>query len=454
MTSSTGYLNPVVVVCPPDEHLSSVSLSGIQITYVTSENPVALSDLTGDTAISLPAKMHIRGQSSASAQKNQYAVHIKSDPANGTHFLDMKHGGKRWVFNAPGMANIDLSLVRNALTFHTQRKLGQWAPRTKFFELFLYQGQPGTDDPSYFATALQDVIADPDTYYRGIYCNMEKIRQESHRIDQPVYDANTLPVGAFVMQLNPGSAEYETMAGDNANLPYTADVQLYEPKANYFETAPSQLTDIRNWYNTAGQTGWGVQFKNALADPAGTNWSAIAASTDYASFATYFLLNELANDPDGYHKSAFLYKSPDSSGSPGQCFAGPMWDKNKSYGNTQLAYEPTYQNTSGWNYTRQNGGQSPVWWHALTQDPGFLTELLSQWTAASAQGGVLTADWQSAYIDDQVTGLTASGALDRNNTLWGISAYSSQIDALKSYITARLAWMGTAVPALCAGGTD
>ena len=71
-------------------------------------------------------------------------------------------------------------------------------------------------------------------------------------------------------------------------------------------------------------------------------------TTDIQSFVEYFLLNELVKDPDGYHKSTFMYKTADTCSSPsfvpgdtcsdadivpGKVFAGPLWDKNKSYGN-------------------------------------------------------------------------------------------------------------------------
>lgn len=462
MTTTTGsYNNPTIVVLPPGASLSSED-QDVRIYYVNTDDDVAfpLNTPTGNfsaKATQLGAEMHKRGHSTLSAAKAQYAVHLDDKPADGSHFLNMKHGGKHWVFNDPG-AVADYTLVRNVMAFHTQRDMNQWAPRTKFFELFVAQDSSLPLDPSnpdaYYNAVLAKVEADPQTYYDGVYINMEKIRKESHRIDIPEYTPTTPDVGAAIIQLNPGSSKYDVLNQFNP-LPLTADVQIYEPKAKYFTANPTQLGPLQLWYNDqTNKSGWGYNMFLIFTNTGtSTTWDDIRSSTDYPSFATYFLMNELAKDPDGYHKSTFMYKTADKPASgqnpavPGKMHGGPLWDKNKSYGNVILQYSQDYSSPDGWLYSIS--GQAPLWWGVLLQDQEFCKEVWTQWTQNSATGGVLTDTVINAYIAKKVTDLDTSGALTRNNARWQnsynmtMADYNAQVSDLTTYITSRLTWMGS-----------
>lgn len=461
-TSSGSYNNPTIVILPPATSLGPDD-QDVRIYYVNTDEEASfpLNTPAGNfaaNATQLDAEMHKRGHSTLSAEKAQYAVHLETKPADGNHFMDMKHGGKHWVFNDPG-AVADYTLVRNVMAFHTQRGMDQWAPRTRFFELFIAQNITGitldpADPDAYYNAVLARVEADPSTYYDGVYINMEKIRKEDHRIELPEYTPSTPDVGAAIIQLNPGSTKYDPL-NKFLPLPLTADVQIYEPKAKYFAANPTQLAPLQLWYNDqTNKSGWGYNMFLIFSETGSTTtWDEIRASTDYPSFATYFLMNELARDPDGYHKSTFMYKTADTPASgatpaiPGKMFAGPLWDKNKSYGNVILEYSQDYSSPEGWLYSIS--GQAPLWWGVLLQDTQFCEEVWSQWTKYSADGGTLTDTVINGYITKKVGELSSSGALDRNNTRWQnsynmtTSDYNAQVADLTTYMTNRLAWLGS-----------
>lgn len=177
----------------------------------------------------------------------------------------------------------------------------------------------------------------------------------------------------------------------------------------------------------------------------GPTWDAIRATTDYPSFAVYFVLNEMAFDPDGYHKSTFMFKTADQPGTPGKMHGGPLWDKNKSYGN---GYSPDFDQTDKWLFQMANGGQSPVWWHVLVTDPELGREVMALWKAHAGPSGVLSSSAIDAFLDEQVTRLKSTGALERNNVMMGITDHEQAVAKLKRYVAARLSWMGDNLAAL------
>lgn len=157
----------------------------------------------------------------------------------------------------------------------------------------------------------------------------------------------------------------------------------------------------------------------------------------------YFLLNELVKDPDGYHKSTFMFKTGDSlQGSnsiiPGKVFAGPLWDKNKSYGNyggdvtfpcPDTIPSSQWADPVGFLYCAQQGGQAPWWWSVLLLSEEFKKTASDTWIAATKEGGILTAgaigayiDEQRSYLDDQPypndPGSIGTGAIQRELKRW------------------------------------
>ncbi len=265
----------------------------------------------------------------------------------------------------------------------------------------------------------------------------------------------------------------------------TAGVQVYEPKLSFFEeicktfnvpcasgkgkcksdsTACIKdstliMNTINNWYYTTSGTSkdnWAGQMNSFYinyilntTDTSGRSAAlkSIRSITDYTSFATYFVLNEISKDPDGYHKSTFMVKQKNI------CFAGPLWDKNKSYGNLANNPSPTffYNLTKGWLYYDStntiNQAQSPVWWHVLLADSMFCNQVWNIWKAAhKTKGGVLRYEQYDAMIQAQLNFINKpydiakvkTSALIRNNACWPngynqtMKLYNGQVEDLKN----------------------
>lgn len=470
-TDTTKYINPVVAIVEPGHKLNGREHKKVRLVYFLTpgNRTVSLTSLLRPNAVTLDCKMHQRGDATFGSKNGQYAVKLDETPQNG-HFMGMPYGGKDWIFHEAGV--YDESLLRNVMAFHAQRQMGQWAPRTLYFEMFVIESKTGTGDSTYYANQLRAVINNPKAYYMGIHVNMEKIMAHKHRIDIPKFKYKDSLVGGLVVQMNQAApGEYDNFS----SLVLTQPVRLYEPKQDELNSTDSLA--IMNWYlNSANNTGWGNNMQNqylAYAIPCANGgapcypcpndsinnlqkalWQTIRSQTDYQSFAVYFILAELARDPDGYHKSTFMYKTPDALGKPGKMHAGPLWDKNKSFGNTVLNEWSTpcgcnqtdtsyYADTTGWSYCMSSLSQSPVWWEVLMLDTAFCNTVKSTWKQYRSPGGILADSVLVNFVNTQAAYLTSTGAQQRHYSKW--KGYQFSFDQnktqLNTYLEKRLWWM-------------
>ncbi|HEX7815068.1 CotH kinase family protein [Dyella sp.] len=429
------FSSPVVIVVPESPLPITQSDMSVEIHYadIAQDAPITASDLAG-VLIQVKGKMHVRGDATASLPKKQYGVKLHHEPQSG-HFLGMEHGGKHWVFNDCGA--VDYTLLRNVLAFTMQRALGQYAPQYKFFELFVFD--PGFDLSNISASTLGDA-------YQGLYLNFDKIRFESARVQAP-QDWKSQGSAYAIIQANQSSAKYLSLA---PSPPLTGNVEIYEPELK--DLTEAEQGDFTRWYIDSTLThGWAGRFAQLYSNYVAStppspipesDFPPIRSSTDYASFAAYFVLNEIAKDPDGYHKSTFMVKRQDT------CFAGPLWDKNKSYGNKASCsgYPNDYVSPEGWLFSL--AGQSPCWWHVMIRDPQFQQTVQAYWKLLLAELSInpLQGDWIDALIDSQVQDLNTSGALARDSARWPSAfnqggAYATQVAQLKNYLCERVAWI-------------
>ena len=427
--------------------------------------------------------MHLRGQSTLGATKPQFGVEITSSTSTTDNFLNMTYGGDHWIFNDAGA--IDYTMLRNMLAFDMQRTLGEntgsgaWAPRGKYFELFAVTGRD--------KSSVQDVptLDQITNGYSGVYLNLEEIRQDANRINIATdYDPPNLDgaVGSLIVQVNsPSDDSKMILAGGNTAVASTSnEVVIQRPKLDKLSTADQ--ADINNWYYpqngfnpsyplgyNSNFSGWAYMFTN---DPGfltsegvinnsmisnSSYWSMVEEYTDLQSFAEYLLLNEVAKDPDGYHRSTYMYREADvlsadgNSVTPGKMYAGPLWDKNKSYANTH----PTYANFSDYkNWSFDIAGQTPWWWQSLLENSTFQADLKNVWDSGSASGGAFDISRITTFLNDQQDSLNNTGAYKRDYQLFYLGQtapdHQSTCDNshLISWLTERLQWMGDNISGL------
>ena len=138
--------------------------------------------IVGRAALDARIGIHVRGQTSRNFAKNQYAMELRADDQDGDSDRPLlglpSHSD--WVLSDPVF--FDRALIRNALAFALSNRIGRYAPRTRFAEVFM------VDDGG-------DVRAG---HFLGFFTLIEKIERDPERVNVgrlPTAAAGAEPIG-------------------------------------------------------------------------------------------------------------------------------------------------------------------------------------------------------------------------------------------------------------------
>jgi hypothetical protein len=365
--------------------------------------------------------IEIRGQSSQMFPKKSFSFETRDEAGND---LDVSLLGlpaeEDWILYAPYS---DKTMLRNAITFQLGSLMADWQPGYKFCEVYL------------------------NANYQGVYLLMEKIKRDTNRVD--------------ISKLKP-----EEISGDDITGGYIVKVDKTGDLTSneYFYTYPANRhNDARNYAFTyvypdfdeivTQQKSYLYNYLvglentlngNSFQDPE----NGYSKYIDINSFVDFQIMNELANNVDGYRYSTYFYKKKDSKG--GKLFAGPLWDFNLGYGNVD--YSDLNLATDRWLYPSYGPYEwHPMhWWARLMEDPEYQDALYRRWTELRA--GLFKTESIMANLDDMIYHM--DGSIDRNFDKWPIigqyvwpnydwynTTYQQEIDYLKTWLLDRLSWM-------------
>lgn len=366
--------------------------------------------------------MHVRGQSSSSFPKKQYAWETwnNEDEDKDVSILGMPSESD-WVLYAPYS---DKALMRNAIVYETARKAqGNFGGvRTHYVEVFFNRNQ-GT-------VSMAD--------YRGVYVLMEKIKRDKERVDvERLGDLTTDPEkikGGYIFKKDksPYSSPWSTaIEGVPLDMHYPEQPNL------------AQFTYLQNYVN---------EMEAALHSPdSGDPSLGYQAYLDRTSFIDAHLFTETFKDIDGYRISTYYSKSRD-----GKIRALPVWDFNLGLGNADYLEG---ENPTGWYYPLV-GRPDYYWYQRLFQDPEFD---LAYWDRFwEFRRDLLSTENLMAAIDRHDSELDGPNgtpnAVTRNFNEWNIlgnyvwpnaagyrsrTTHQAEVDWMKNWLSQRLAWMET-----------
>jgi CotH kinase protein/Secretion system C-terminal sorting domain len=367
-----------------------------------------------------PAGIELRGESSQMFPKKSYSLELRNDAGEDVKAsLCEMPSESDWILYAPYS---DKTMLRNAITFHFGRLMGDWQPDFRFCELYL------------------------NGSYEGIYQLTEKIKRDKKRVNIAKMDASDnagdLITGGYIVKVD----KITGLSSDDYFINYP-DITFFN--ARYYawsydypkpeDMTPEQKTYIQKYIKAVENTINGSSF----SDPV----HGYRSYLDVASFIDFQIMNEIVNNVDGYRYSTFFHKQRDSDG--GKFRAGPLWDFDLCYGN--LDYSPRNYATDQWNYTNWGPLEANCmpWWYRFMEDPLYAKALRIRWT--ELRNGSFRTDSFMNYIDSQIRLL--GDAVTRNFSTWNILGtyvwpnsavrytYSSEISFLKSWISNRLSWM-------------
>lgn len=305
------------------------------------EAPVAgLEALAGPAALESPVGIEVRGYTSQEFPKKQYSLEARSAAGRDVDISPLGLPAEEdWVLHAPFM---DKSLLRNALGYELSRRMGRYAPRTRFVELFL----------------LDDGAAAPGLeHYRGVYVLTESVKRGPERVDIEKLEPTMLDEpsigGGYLIEWTERSRVdrgQPVIATRNAEA-----LLLSHPKPG--DARPEQLAWIDQYVQ---------DFEAALAqlesDPES---AAFEAFLDLDAAVDYCLLSELVRNHDVFVASTFIHK-PRS----GPLVLGPIWDLDRAFGDVDRGGN---WRTSGWLVPSRG------WGRELFQSARFRQRYVARW---------------------------------------------------------------------------
>jgi hypothetical protein len=410
---------------PPGQLRTFASLVAID-TFRGRSSPLGEADYLGQ------CELEIRGQTSAGFPKRPYNLELQDAYRNdrNAQLLGLPSGSD-WVLNNPYS---DKPFLQNFLAFELHEKMGHYAVRRRFVEVFI--------------NTTGGKVAYPRDY-AGVYLLLEKIKRAGNRVEisrLTPYD-NTEPniSGGYMFKKDKdsgGDLNFSTSGGGGFS---GQNLKIHEPKPR--EITPTQLAWLRNYLN---------QFERALYAP---DWRTATGTNHYShyididSFVDNHWIVEFSKQIDGYRLSNYMQKDRG-----GKIRMDPIWDWNLSFGNAD--YLEGWR-TNGWYYPLISATDH-IWLRRLINgttsgsgtsgDPDFNQRIVDRWS--ELRTNVLAASNVLARVDEMAGVLNEAAARDfqkwpRLGTyVWpnpsfyvAPTTYQGIINAMKTWIQGRYHWI-------------
>jgi hypothetical protein len=414
---------PLLIIDPgaqaiPNEPKLRATLS------VIDHGPGKVNALTDTPTQQVPIMIEVRGSSSQMFDKKSYALETVDEKGEDrpVSLLGLPKEND-WILYGPYS---DKSLMRNHIAYELSRRMGQYAPRTRFAEAFVRERE-----------------GDLAGQYVGVYLLVESIKRGKDRVDVPRLRTSESGeiTGGYVLKV------------DRVGGPETYFTSDFGSVLGFVSPRGSRLDDAqRAWIQHDFS-----QFEERLSrrdfqDPQ----EGYARFIDSDSFIDYFLLNELFKNVDAYFLSTFLHRTGD-----GRLKLGPVWDLDLSTGNA--SYGGVWK-AEGWMLFPEDprrGSAVPFWWDRLFEDPAFRARLRDRYRAL--RNDVFSEPALFRLIDE--TARTLDAAQKRNFQRWPTlgkyvwpnprpfaKTYPELIQNLKTWFHNRIVWMDANIEILAEQG--
>lgn len=375
--------------------------------------------------------IEVRGQTSSGFPKQPYNVEIQDAYGNDLEapLLGLPEESD-WVLHNPYS---DKCLMNNVLAFELHEKMGHYAPRCRFVEVFVKTSRTRLSYPG---------------DYRGVYVLMEKIKIDGNRVDLarlgPGHNREPEITGGYIIKKDkdsPGDLNFFTSGGGGFSGQF---LKYHDPKPD--EITPAQQAWIVRYLNEFERTLYASDWLRRT----GTNH--YSHYIDLDSFVDYHWMVEFTKQIDGYRLSNYMSKDRG-----GKLKMAPIWDWNLAWGNADYLEG---WNSNGWYYSLI-GDAEHIWLRRLISgtrngsdkrgDPDFNQRIIDRWSVLRTN--ILAASNVTARVDELAAFLDEAQARDfakypRLNTyVWPnpgfyiAPSYSAIIQAMKRWINGRFDWI-------------
>jgi len=370
------------------------------------------SRIVGRAVLDARIGIHVRGVTSRNFPKKQYAIELRADDDDRDSDQPMLGlpSNSDWVLSDP--IAYDRALIRNALAFELSNRIGRYAPRTRFAEVFM------VDDGG-------DVRAGN---FLGFFTLIEKIGRDPERVNVSKLPESAASVpaisGGFILRIDKGEADFDA-GGRRLQFVYPdpEDMRLPERKP--------QLDFIRAFIDGFVRAASAPDFRHPST---GQRYSEFI---DVDAWIDHDIINALTKNVDGMRFSSYFYKERG-----GRLAAGPVWDFDRSMG---TPYDPRTGDPEEWNQTfNATDYFNEGWWRLLFRDPDFRSRYRTRFT--SLLNGAFSADNLDRIVDGMAS--QVGDAADRNFRRWTQfpprdNSHAAEIALLKDFLRRRVAFIKT-----------
>ena len=381
----------------------------IRAKFINTENGRA--SMSGKADFDGLAAIRTRGHSTRDLPKRSYTLHTMDSSTNQTKVALLGLPAEEdWVLYAPFE---DKTMIRDVLAYELARRMGHYAPRTRFVELFIKRSGNNI--------SMRD--------YHGVYVLVERIKRGKNRvhIEKLGPDDNAEPEvsGGYIVKRDHGEGD-----GSRFNTRRGGPYYFVYPKQR--SITAEQKRWIRGYFNKFEEALYGEDF----ADPE----NGYAAYLDVGAFIDHHWLIELSKNVDGFRYSSYLTKDRG-----GKLKAGPAWDWNRAFGNANY-YGGSQTKGWYWGVLRPN---EISWHHRLREDAAYVRQSAARWQ--ELRKTVFDPKKINALIDQIAAQLDE--AQKRNYERWPIlgqhvssnsyvgDSYKEEVEWLKKWIEGRIAWI-------------
>ena len=389
------------------------------------------SALTNAPSIATRGRMVVRGSSSAGWPKYSMNIEAWDELNEDTPVAPLGMAPEAdWILQSN--YDFDRGMIRNPFMYEISNRIGRWAPRWRFVEVFANTNDGTLDYPG---------------DYMGVYAIMEKPERGADRIPIERLDKNDLAgddlTGGYIVKvdrLDPGTSGWVTSRNFPLTEPFGTEVRLNyaypeELPAPNPIIPPAQSAYIRNYVQA---------FEDAVVQSNRINPATGLHYTDYIdrdSWVDHGLLNILAANADCFRLSTFMHKPR-----LGKLTAGPIWDFDRTMGSTDSrSTSPT-----GWSAAQPATDiLTWGWWKFLWTDPDFWQRYTDRWF--ELRDGILTNANLTGLVSQFETQI--SEAAVRNFAKWtatpprdgpdagATQTFSDEMDIMRLWLTQRTAWL-------------
>ena len=318
----------------------------------------------------------------------------------------------KWVLNG---SYGDKSLIRNHLAYEMAGQSMEYAPRTRYLEVYL--NESGDEKISF------------DKHYVGVYLLTEKIERNINRINidknKDAYEDISFIIsrdkvkdGDSISSTQWGNLEDDFIVDRSGRIRLkTVITTSYPGPGKRTEKDEDIILDFLN------------RFEYTLSSRDFTNKkTGYKSFIDLDSFVNFAIINDIFKNIDGGDASTYFYKDIG-----GLMKAGPVWDFDLTLGNT-----PDKETNSPRGFIMVD----TIWFERLFQDEHFAdrySKILYPYHRSDK--------WKTPKIYNMIDGAVEElgPAANRNSKRWyydyGEDEYNEEIKDIKEFLKDRLAWM-------------